>query len=1151
MWGNCRLQLGHNAPPPPPLIHIHIPTTLGPHSHACSSRAWAGGGGATGHKGFPDGPPRSPGVHGHPGQVGGMYRYIIHKLTLVIPDWVHPAIMPKDPLQKEIVSDAVRRETSTSLKHLLAIDWEFSREIRSRANEEDFELQVDKLRRANREFLISLDNQLRKGCGLSIMTFVPPRRLASLGADETRVFVKRMCPLTNVVRRRSCIKNVLTGEKQYELPLVVVNGTRTNNTWHCRLDCGSIGDPAVNWIFRDLGAKGTHLWDRLHRIVCDWLDGLSEAGLTGLRFDWSAVLSCRKGPFGKQANHRILVAVAKYIFENLTSENPAFDHLYPAFCDAFHMRDDVDYGGDAHRQIVWSKCKSLLCGTGMGQSLKHSRWWSTEERAISFFETKAGIPGLLLIITVLGHQRKWWSTLQKSPLWSHFNEEFPAGDDDEGDAVSGPAAEQASESDGDGDDQDGGGDDGDACDKRLSVGKARLGTAAKRRNSLHTLHFVSQVISKPLGCRLFKGSVYLPEKIRESFKEEMELMKTRRGGAHLHSELQQGSYIKVMHATLQHFFSAEFASFVGCSFKPRPPALLVEDGKVVRGLARLVVRAVASMALTNFTYMMLPPLSLLGLINPSSDVVKSELELNKKGWAVLQLLEATALTNNMCRSFVMSLRFPCEQFCREVYVRLDEDEFKSVSTFVRDDLYEFSVAPTHTLLIENCGNLGRRIEKKNGAGKASPQIVWHRMSTSKLLPDFDVPIVPQTNAAIRAAAPSIGDGVFFAKPEDCSVPDTLLDRIHDVRPNWPTQSALNRRLAAIRWACALEFDGDWDAIESTYWSVVMMPQTFVRKTGDLNTYFFVLMSSPHGFLGWRFKPSRLPNGHLSLALTSPSKDSVCIQVVRDVAQWDVVPVESCSPGHAIEDPKGKFGGIRFILTGAPKPLLPYLCATGLRDIPVEILKKMHVALAVPLLMGKRPTTRAELSKTIVRHVMTDFSEEQVLEACLRATTDADEFDSCVTGIFDREEIDLVLEEFADENLIDEITKLKAKAKSKALAREKQKIALVKAAIFVPGAAASSGHVDEPQPLYWIPGRGLLQSEARFFLPPSATLRKDEKRDPRWQVRAPYINPSYSRKYQRGDSALDNDALLSCLRHAWLEYTRQFDKVCPWVLELPD
>ena len=159
--------------------------------------------------------------------------------------------------------------------------------------------------KANRDFLVSLDNQLR-AVDLSLASFAPQQRVKALDATEERYFVEEEDRASGLARKRSCVKNTTTGQRRYECPIVVKAGHRHHPSWHMTLDMGTIGWPGSTFLIYGLGIRGTQSWDRCHRVKNDVGDGVAEAGLGLIRLEFASLLTLRNGPFGRGANHRVL-----------------------------------------------------------------------------------------------------------------------------------------------------------------------------------------------------------------------------------------------------------------------------------------------------------------------------------------------------------------------------------------------------------------------------------------------------------------------------------------------------------------------------------------------------------------------------------------------------------------------------------------------------------------------------------------------------------------------------------------------------------------------------------------------------------------------------------------------------------------------------
>ena len=63
------------------------------------------------------------------------------------------------------------------------------------------------------------------------------------------------------------------------------------------------------------------------------------------------------------------------------------------------------------------------------------------------------------------------------------------------------------------------------------------------------------------------------------------------------------------------------------------------------------------------------------------------------------------------------------------------------------------------------------------------------------------------------------------------------------------------------------------------------------------------------------------------------------------------------------------------------------------------------------------------------------------------------------------------------------------------------------------------------PVVLVHGRGLTQKEAKRYAPPKYDLIKDIVRHLRWQVGAPWLQPSHSKAFSASDAGTDCNALL--------------------------
>ena len=156
-----------------------------------------------------------------------------------------------------------------------------------------------KARSCNREFFLRLRAQMAHGCGIDIAKFLPQQRIGLLAKNEVREFRAYDDPIAGRPRRRSIIINTDTDVERLEVRNQIVGNVRLNPTWHKVADMGTVGRPACTWWLWKAGERGSLLWDRCHRIMCDCDEGEMEAGATLTKLSWNAVLRLRVQPFGK------------------------------------------------------------------------------------------------------------------------------------------------------------------------------------------------------------------------------------------------------------------------------------------------------------------------------------------------------------------------------------------------------------------------------------------------------------------------------------------------------------------------------------------------------------------------------------------------------------------------------------------------------------------------------------------------------------------------------------------------------------------------------------------------------------------------------------------------------------------------------------
>ena len=176
-------------------------------------------------------------------------------------------------------------------------------------------------------------------------------------------------------------------------------------TWAPLLGMGGI------WLVNGLKVRGSICWDIFHRLQCDLQDACSSAGLTIIRLEMATVLGLRRGPWGKEGNHDVLLGAAKEMFGTLSPQSVLLEVFYEELCvDLQELGPDV--GTEEHYAKVWKLCEDKLVGASVGYAPKQSRWWAVECQARHQKPTRTM---LSMLLTFVGFRRGWWKNLDQCP----------------------------------------------------------------------------------------------------------------------------------------------------------------------------------------------------------------------------------------------------------------------------------------------------------------------------------------------------------------------------------------------------------------------------------------------------------------------------------------------------------------------------------------------------------------------------------------------------------------------------------------------------------------------------------------------------------------------------------------------------------------
>ena len=783
-----------------------------------------------------------------------------------------------------------------------------------------------------------------------------------------------------------------------------------------------------------------------------------------------------------------------------------------------------DIGTARHIDEVWHKICDHYTMVKRGAKVKLSRWWSWEQRALQFLDHKGGgAKGLLVVLLYIGWRRKWWSTTRQCPLLDTAAARCVVDDgagllpDAEGLGVPEGGAKGVE-------------DEAEVEeDVRRSVAKSKMDVKRARERCANGLAFSCKLRADDRSYRLFKLIAEMPRPLQARTAQEMDMLKT-------------------VQEVASAFGSRDFAAALGFrSGGRRTPQQLVDDVYVAAKAFKLLHTLLGSLSLSNMFYTHTPPYFFSGLVSPDPIAVRETLDTCKVMWETLLSLEKAALVDAEINNFLRCLRFPRETFCREMFVLLSEAGFREVPPIAVAQIKGLVSSVGSTLLVENLFNKLRQVERKRMNRSVCARAAWHEQCSSALFEQHGRPRV-DISATARASAPNAVPPSTFEPPShECSLPVNLLDELHSARPQWSSLGFEQYRLVGLRWACCMKFKGCYHQISDAWLSVLQVPGTLTFHTGS-RTGWLVVLSTACGFLAWTVA-LRWVCDTIVVNWDTDERSPLKIECVTNLDEWLCVSVRVRTPGSP-SYPAGATQGVLHVTScGKPEKLLKFAARRGFWSVPITHLRKLFDRLKVE---GARPKSECKLVEALVRHVLGDLTDGEAKGYILARDVGPDESDNDDDHAVD-ELHDLLGSDSDDCDLKKDVAALKEKrdAHRETLIRKAQTVA----DIFKgkDGRDNLDDGCGAPKPaekkaIAWVPGRGLLQKEAKVFAPPGSIIIKDTVRHMRWQVRAPWLRPSHSKTFASSEHGSDNSALLYVLSMAWSVYSRQTGTPCPYDIE---
>lgn len=312
-----------------------------------------------------------------------------------------------------------------------------------------------------------------------------------------------------------------------------------------------------------------------------------------------------------------------------------------------------------------------------------------------------------------------------------------------------------------------------ASEAKVSVAAGRSELQKRRQECSSILHFGCNMLLRQQSALLWRGMSLIALPLERYFSESVTAVETMKGAQNLHFELCRGSLRQVACDIWARCSSEAVADALGLTRETPASQTAHAKQHVQAGMDKMLALALelsGNLVVTGASYAM-PPLCFIPLVRPEPRARAECLEGCKRMWSCLLKMEATALHDSACHSFLRNLGVGYHQFARELFVRLSGCDFREVLGDVREDVREYSQTFLSSLVCEEAMNKLRATASCNRAGRLNPAACYHGLSSaSNVLEAFGRKPLVVTSAARHVCKDKVPKSMFDPSASDCSLP---------------------------------------------------------------------------------------------------------------------------------------------------------------------------------------------------------------------------------------------------------------------------------------------------------------------------------------------------------------------------------------------
>jgi hypothetical protein len=998
-------------------------------------------------------------------------------------------------------------------------------------------------RMANQHFGHALDHAMAASLGISLKEFKPEQRPLPLQRSEVRYFVILPAAEGHAGRRRSCIRDTLTGRRRFEVPEVRIDGVLHRPTLHSRADQGSVGWPFLSWLYQAQGIRGSLHHDDCHRQWNNSRNAIREAGLETALIEAIAAMSCHQGPWHGNAFFCIIRDAGRWYFQTRDVDCPIFLALYPELSKDLGA-DSGDMGSKEHMQFVFEKASRAHLLHNKGDNVKLGRWYSYVGKCKAFRPSRSSI---LLVLLSYGLRKGWWDHISDTPLYSsrHMQgdlADFGVGAEDL--AAAAHVAEQLAVK------KAGGGE----LVAPRSVKESNRLVERMRTGCKNTLHFTANVLANKWSCQMQDLLFTFLEPSSKAHSCHVSLSKTQAGCMQWRLMQAKGSWLDQLGGVWAKFEDMEALNYIGFKFESDlDEAEELHEQRLATVCFRLSLCICSHEFLTGAAYSFTLPCYFAALLDPDETARQGALALLKQWWETLCRLEATALDNPRCRKFVDSLVWPRDCFVRELLILLLEARFESIpEEAVRQPLLDYCRGLLGTKMVEDAFNVERNKEcfsRRNLIGRLSR---WHVLLARDTLGEYDRKALAITPAAKLAAATAEkvtakicdgNQGVF-------SLGEEVLKELGQESTDWVSQAPQTAMLRPAAWLAALDAKGEWEPLEKAWLSLLLTKGALLydatKKRASL-----VFKVTQYGVFTWQltgFKAEGKFKYMRPVHATAAAKQPWLFISINSLVAWRAAASVCLPPSKAMKLlGRSAPGGLVLQMQGDPCSLPAWGAQHAFSSMTVHFLQKLMSHFKIPFGKGCRPTNEKGMLKALVKHVTGETPSETRLVELLAYRLKSAPDDACEGLVLDAENMSIVKEMVAPEDLPEVLNLEQEKAKAK----EKQK------KDSEPGSSSSSGNTAAGAPgriklaRHKVSLTGSVTPDWAKSLTPQVagcTLCEDSARHHRWACTYPKAPPCHVTKAWTNTGYTRVGALIHVLQTVWGWHEAATGESCPFQLE---